>query len=67
MTTCLECKKDCPDEFIAPMFVNGTYTYVDPECALAITNKVHGFNRTSFKGKMAQQMLEDFREWKETK
>lgn len=60
---CELCEIEIPDRFLQPMFVNGMYINVDPECALALTNKIHGTNRSEFKGQMAQQLLEDFRDW----
>jgi hypothetical protein len=46
------------------MYVSGNYIYVDPECALHITNKVHGTDKDSFRGEAAQQRLEEFQEYK---
>lgn len=59
MTTCDICKKEVPDIFIAPMFHDGQYYHVDPECALKMTGG------SSFQGEMAQEMLENFREWRD--
>lgn len=60
---CQRCNKNYPDRFLAMMAVQGKYTRVDPECALEIMTEVHGFDFTEFNGEVAQQMLEDFREW----
>ena len=64
---CERCKKQIPDRFISPMFVGGGYIRVDPECALEIMNEVHGNKFTKFNGEVAQQMLEDFRDFKKGK
>lgn len=61
---CVICHKKYPARFIQPMFFLGGYHSVDPECALAITNEIRGTNLTEFSGEMAQQLLEDFREWR---
>jgi hypothetical protein len=60
MARCEMCKTKIPRRFLAPLFSNGAYSLVDPECAL----KVQGSDR--FHGEIFQQMLEDFREWKLT-
>jgi len=60
MARCEMCKTETPRQFLALLISNGTFSFVDPECAL----KVQGKDR--FHGEMAQQMLEDFREWKLT-
>lgn len=61
---CEYCQHEVPEHLLSMMFVNGAYHLVDPECALAIKNKVHGTNFTEFHGTIAQQMLEDYRAWK---
>jgi len=63
---CDKCKQDYPDRFVQPMFAEGNYTNLDPECALKEMSRVHGFEFTKFTGTYAQELLEDFREWKET-
>ena len=63
---CSRCEIEAPFNFIQPMFIGGSgYHLVCPECALAITNEIHGSNFTGFQGEMAQEILEQFREWKE--
>lgn len=61
---CEQCNKYYPERFMYPMFINGNYTMVDPECALKLKNQIHGTNHTSFIGTIAQQTLEDFRKYK---
>lgn len=66
---CGICGKETPDEFLSPFHyyipgVRSERVIADPECALACLNKIHGDNRTEFTGDIAQQMLENFREWK---
>ena len=61
---CERCGKLIPDRFISPMFVGGGYIKVDPECALEIMSEVHGHEITKFNGQMAQQLLEDFQDFK---
>jgi hypothetical protein len=62
---CQRCRKKYPDRFVEPMFANGGYIYLDPECVLKEMSEVHGYQFTEFTGTQAQQLLEDFREWKE--
>lgn len=64
---CERCGKQIPDRFISPLFANGVYTNVDPECALEIMSEVHGREITKFRGQVAQEMLEDFQAFKKGK
>jgi hypothetical protein len=61
---CELCEKEIPDKFLSQMACGGGYALVDPECALAITNEIHGIKLKKFKGECAQQLLEDFRKWR---
>ncbi len=63
---CDRCGKLIPDRFISPLFADGVYTNVDPECALERMSEIHGHKLTQFTGTYAQQLLEDFQEWKES-
>lgn len=56
---CDVCKQTYPSRFVQPMYHNGVYYRSCPECPLKLTN------RTEYSGPMAQQLLEDFREWKD--
>ena len=61
---CHRCERWYPEKFIRPFFTAGEYYDLDPECALKTKNEDYGFNDTKFSGEMAQQLLEDFREFK---
>ena len=62
---CNKCGGDYPHRFIQPMITSLGNTNVDPECALGIKNALHGTEDTVFKGEAAQDLLDDFRQWKE--
>ena len=64
---CMKCEEWVPKNFINPFYTNGEYYYLDPECGLEFKNEIHGSNHKTFSGGMAQQLLEDFRKWKDGK
>ena len=61
---CDRCLNKYPNKFINQIFTGAGIWYICPQCALDITNKVHGTNRTKFKGSMAQSIYEEFLEYK---
>ena len=66
MNKCEHCCIEFPDEFYNPMWVNGGFMNYCPACALLVRNRLAGLpEKTPFKGEMAQQIVEDFNEWKE--
>jgi hypothetical protein len=65
---CNKCEQKFPDHLVQPMTISDPenpelcYLLVCPICALAITNEVHGINRTGFSpGTRAQEMLQEAR------
>lgn len=65
METCEKCKIKFPDEFYSPFIHMGGQSCLCPECVLEKRNEIHGLPKgTPFRGQVAQQMLDDFKEWK---
>lgn len=54
---CTNCHFSYPSEILAPAFGLGTSGSICGVCALELSNKLHGDNRTAFNGEIA----EDFR------
>jgi len=61
---CSKCQRMFPEHLIQPYITNVAPTqHVCPICALVLSNKQHGLNRTEFSGEMVQQWLEEAQEF----
>jgi hypothetical protein len=67
MTKCGNCKIKYPDELLSPGMGLGTSDSMCGICALELSNKMLGINRTEFTGEIAEQMRLDAIEWRKKK
>ena len=65
MSKCAECKWKYPDSLLSPMMINGAYTKpICAICALELSNKAHGVDRTLFTGEIAEHMRQLAIRWR---
>ncbi len=57
LNRCRHCGERFPEHLIQPYITNNGNISVCGICALAISNEMHGMNRTEFGGEMANQYL----------
>ena len=57
LSSCSECKWKYPDNLLNSMFLNGGHTPpMCGQCALEVSNKVHGVARRKFTAPIAEHM-----------
>lgn len=67
MEKCSSCNWSYPEEFLNAMFSSkGVEQSICGICALAISNKTLGVERTHFTGEMAEDLRLDAVEWRKT-
>jgi hypothetical protein len=66
MPRCTECEWDYPEHLLniitGGIQLDGLYC---PICALALTNRIHGINRTKFSGPRAEALRQEAIKWRE--
>lgn len=67
---CEECKITYPSDYTAPLVITreGLKSTINVcgICALELTNKLHGLNRTEFGGEVAEEMRQRAVKWRAT-
>jgi hypothetical protein len=64
MEKCANCQIEYPSEILSPAVGLGTSGSLCGICALELTNKLLGDNRTKFNGKMAESFRLSAIEWR---
>lgn len=64
---CQLCRKYFPDRFYLPFFTSAGSLVVDPACAKAEIEDIHGIKDYQFTGEMASEAYEGYMKWKSVK
>ena len=64
MENCTNCQVEYPSEILSTAFGLGTSGSICGICALELSNKLHGDNRTKFDGEMAEIFRLSAIEWR---